>query len=277
KWEVRSLREPRGKRGEPFFQEALLEDFDFSNQHTDSFSVAMVELTASEEPVVRSLRHWEKDAAPCLKDLQAQRISYFYSNKHQETTRAKAGQNPDILSVIRLLTKALQYRLSLKKTDLTQLQKVIDKFDPAQPFDSIALMKIQKTGIKLIRQAIDIEYAVQTLEDLGLRDKLKLIGDPHDSSSLAFWMNKEPLRTFNLGEVNDVWGTDSTSDEFGKSAQELGLSELPLAHATSDYAAYESISRAKAGEPNAFISRDGYPGEMAMYGDGFYLRIGTVG
>src|SRR5690606_16307296 len=124
KWEVRSLREPRGKRGEPFFKEALLEDFDFSNQHTDSYSVAMVELTPSEEPVVRSLRHWEKDVAHFLQDLQAQRISYYYSAKHQETTRAKAGQNPDILSVIRLLTKAFQYRLSLKKTDLPRLQNV---------------------------------------------------------------------------------------------------------------------------------------------------------
>ena len=100
-----------GQRGGPGFKEALLDDTDFNDQNTDSNSVAMVEVTKSTEPVVRDLRHWDNGKSIFLEDAIHNRISFMRSNRHFTTARATAGENPEILLVIRLLVKAFQYEL----------------------------------------------------------------------------------------------------------------------------------------------------------------------
>jgi hypothetical protein len=54
RWEVRSLRKSRGDK------DALLDDFNFAHQHTDSHSTGMIELTdpAPGESRIRDLRDW---------------------------------------------------------------------------------------------------------------------------------------------------------------------------------------------------------------------------
>src|SRR5262249_46768242 len=56
-WEVRSIKEARGDKG------GLLGDFGFMNQHTDSNSTGMVELTdpAKGEAVVRDIRDFDNN------------------------------------------------------------------------------------------------------------------------------------------------------------------------------------------------------------------------
>lgn len=80
---------------------------------------------------------------------------------------------------------------------------------------------------------------------------------------MAWWLNKEPLRTSTLGT------------RIGKTASELGIKIV--AHETNNFLAYESITRAHTGRPNVLISRSGMPGEVAVHESGFYNRIGVVG
>ncbi len=261
-WEVRSIKEARGDKG------GLLGDFGFMNQHTDSNSTGMVELTDPKpgESVIRDIRDWDNNKDPTfLKDVEEGRLTFYHSLKHSETPRFKSGQNPPIFSVIRALTKAFQYDLKINGEDLAILQREINQFDPRRDLaNPDAARWIEKNGKKLFQHAVDLEYAWDTLEKLGLRKKLIAIkNDPGTQDSLAWWMNKEPLRIKPVGEG------------LGKTAESLGIKTV--AHATKDFLAYESITRSHTGAPNVFVSRQNATGETADYGEGFYTATGRKG
>jgi hypothetical protein len=260
-WEVRLLTQDMGDK------QAILNNPDFMNQHTDSNSTGMIEITKPHagENVVRDVRDWNSKEPYFLKDVHDGMLHYYFSPLHETTKFAKEGRNPPILSAIRFLTKAFQYELKIRPEDLANIKKIIQEFDPNQAAKNEYVSKwIEKNGKKLIQNAVNIEYAKNTLDQLGLQKKLQSIkGDINTTDSLAWWMNKEPLRTQQIGQ-----GT-------GKTAKELGLDLV--AHETNNFLAYESITRAHTGDPNVLISRNGAQGEAAAYGDGFYTRIGRLG
>jgi hypothetical protein len=266
-WEVRLLRKSMGDK------EALLDNSDYLNQHTDSNSTGMIELTkpARGEPVIRDLRDWQSKTPHFLKDLQEGTLHYYYSPQHHTTARFKKGENPEIFSAIRYLTKAFQYELKIPPDDLKKIQEVIARFDPASELKTAyARSWIEKNGKKLMQHAVNLEYASNTLSELGLGKKLVAIkNNPGSQESLAWWLSKEPLRTKPVGE-----GSGKTAAEI---AQELGVQELVVAHDTDNFLAYESITRAHTGDPNVLISRPGAAGEAAALGDGFYTQIGKKG
>lgn len=263
KWEMRTLRHRMGKPGQLGFKEALLNDTDFSNQNTDSNSVGMVEVTLSKEPVVRDLRSWNRGSSVFLKDTASNQISYFRNGAHFTTARAKAGENPEILSVLRMLVKAFQYKLSFSDAEFNQIKEIASRFVPRAVDNAAAVRRIQETATKLVIHAVDIEYAMNMLDSMGLRQKLIAMGDAKEIGSFAWWLTKEPLRSTVVGAGA------------GRTAKALGI-EL-VAHETSDFLAYESITRAHSGEPNVLISRKGFAGEVAAFADGFYTRLGRVG
>ncbi len=254
-WEVRLLRESRGDK------DALLANEDFLGQHTDSNSTGMIEVTVppAGETIVRDLRDWHSARPIFLTDLEAGKLHYYFSPTHEKTRRAREGLNPPILSVIRYLTKAFQYQLEVRPADFEKIRAIVKRFDghPANPY---VVSWIEKNGKKLLQHAVDVEYAVKTLDELGLREKLA--GNPLVVDSLAWWMRKEPLRSKPLGAS-------------GKSARELGIDVV--AHETRDYLAYEAITRSTKNIPNVLISRAGIEGETAAWGDGFYTRRGREG
>jgi hypothetical protein len=261
-WEVRLLTQDMGDKL------AILNNPDFLNQHTDSNSTGLIEITkpSAGEPIVRDARDWKSQDPYFLKDVHDGKLHFYFSPLHEATRFYKEGRNPPILSVIRYLTKAFQYELEIRPEDLARLKKIIEEFDPkgAQLNNEYVKKWIEKNGKKLIQNAVNIEYAWDTLERLGLRQKL--ISIHHDvghEDSLAWWMSKEPLRTRPLGE-----GAGST-------ARELGLDVV--AHETNHFLAYESITRAHTGDPNVLISRDGVSGEAAVHGNGFYTKVGRQG
>ncbi len=261
-WEVRSLREASYNKG------AILDDFGFMNQHTDSNSTGMIELTnpPQHESVVRDIRDWKNDNdSQFLKDVHEGKLTYYFSPTHAQTARAKEGKNPPIFSVVRALTKAFQYDLKLRPEDLAIMKKEIDQFNPSRDLMSEDTQRwIEKNGKKLYQHAVDIEYASNVLEKIGLKRKLIAIkNNPNDQDSLSWWMNKEPLKSKLVGVGS------------GRTAQELGIDIV--AHETNNFQAYESITRAYTGEPNVLISRKGVIGESAGEGEGFYTRVGTQG
>lgn len=261
-WEVRSLTEARDDKG------GLLGDFGFMNQHTDSNSTGMVELTdpPSSESLIRDIRSWnESKPSHFLKDLSEGRLTFYFSPRHFETPLAQLGQNPPLFSVIRALTKAFQYDLKVSDEDFAIFQNIIQKFDPKKELTHPYTARwIEKNGKKLFLHAVNLEYAWSTLEKLGLRQKLISIqNNPETSDSLAWWMSKEPLRVKPVGEG------------LGRTAESLGISRV--AHETYDFHAYEGMTRSHTGEPNVFISRQNVAGETASHGDGFYTAIGKKG
>ncbi len=255
-WEVRLLREGLGEK------EAILGNPDFSNQHTDSHSVGMIELTDASEPLIRDLREWSEARPTFLQDVLQGRLHYYFSNTHGFTARARKGLNPPIISVVRYYIKAFQFELSLDPKDEAIVKSIIEKFDPRK-MTEYEQSWMEKNAPKLFQNAVNIEYAWDTLERIGLRRKLLAIGQLKHENSVAWWMNKEPLRSKNVG------------DGLGRTAKSLGIETV--AHETKSFEAYESITRAHTGDPNVLISRDGASGEAAMFGDGFYTAKGKSG
>ena len=263
KWEVRTLKSRMGTPGQPGFKEALLNDNDFNNQNTDSNSIGMVELSLSHDPVIRDLRHWNDTESVFLDDTLENRISFFRSAKHFTTSRAKNGENPEILSVLRLLVKAFQYELNFSNQDFLQMKEVANEFNPKKTSNSAALRRIADTAKKLVIHAVNIEYAINKLDELGLRQKLIAMGNKDEQGSFAWWINREPLRSKSVGQGR------------GKTAKDLNIQVV--AHETTSFLAYESITRSHSGEPNVLISRQNAVGEAAAFGDGFYTRLGKIG
>lgn len=261
-WEVRSLKDSAGDKG------GLLEDFGFMNQHTDSNSTGMVELTDPPpgESVVRDLRDWNnRGNSQFLEDIFSGTLTFYYSPRHHETPRAQVGKNPTIFSVIRALIKAFQYDLKLKPSDIEIFKKEVLNFNPKIDLNHpYAAEWVEKNGKKLFQNAVNIEYAWDIIESIGLRKKLISIKKEENKiDSLSWWMNKEPLRSKPVG------------DGEGRTAEDLGLTQV--AHETSDFMAYESITRSHIGAPNVFISRQDFKGETAYKGDGFYASAGKKG
>ncbi len=257
-WEVRLLRESRGDK------RALLDDFDFLNQHTDSNSTGMLDLTAETGDVVyQDLFSWDKKSSQFLDDISAGRITYYFSKKHKETSRFKEDKNPPLLSVIRYVAKLTQYEVVGSVEDLKVIKKIIKEFSKNISYNDYVRVKAIEFGRKALLNAPDVEYAWNLLEETGLRDLLKSIDGKEEVDSLSWWLNREPLRSFEVGA-----GTGATAKDIGVEI---------VAHETRSFAAYENITRSSKGRANVFISRSGKSGEAAIYGDGFYTKIGTTG
>lgn len=259
-WEVRLLRKTVGDK------EALLDNPDFLNQHTDSNSTGLVEITSRPgEAQVRDLRDWNSNQPRFLTDVLERSIHFYFSPSHESTSRAKKGLNPPILSAIRFLSKAFQFGLAIRTEDEQVIRRIIDDFDPKSiKKDSYVERWLEKNAPKLFRQSNDVERAWNETNRLGLRSKLKAISNnPEVQSSLAWTMSKEPLRTLALGSGN------------GKTAGELGLEVV--AHETTSYQIFEAITSSTSGKPNVFISRPHVAGEMAAHGAGFYVARGKKG
>src|SRR5262249_16005789 len=95
-WEGRSLTHKRGKPGGKDFKEGVIDEPDFNDQKKDSNSIGMVEITESDEPLIRDLKHWKGKTSAFLEDSLRNEVRFFRSDKHFTTSRAKMGENPEI-------------------------------------------------------------------------------------------------------------------------------------------------------------------------------------
>ena len=190
-WEVRLLRDSKGDK------EALLDNKDFLNQHTDSMSTGLINLGDCEGiDCIKDLRDWDNPRNNFIQDTLDGKITYYYSKDHKLTNRFKEGKNPEIFSVVRYFTKAVQYELDMRDEDLVNLRKIIKEFDPNQSLgDSYASSWLEKNGKKLIKNAIDMEYAWNLIDDEGLRTKLIDIKG-NQGTELSLIHISEPTRPY---------------------------------------------------------------------------------
>jgi hypothetical protein len=263
-WEVRLLKTSRGTGRSK--KDALIDNFDFRGQNSDSYSTGMIELTEPShgESVVRDLFDWKNVTDPrFLTDIAAGKITFYESADHALTTRAKEGLNPEVLSVIRYFTKAFQYGAELDPVDVGKVERIVQAFDPHNPALAEAKRYLLSNAGKVYAHAEDLERAYRTLGAVGLLAKLQALTDGNPAGVL---LRRRPLVSRPVGEGN------------GRRAHEIfGDGPIVVTHETRDFTAFESITRSRRGAPNVFESRRGYPGEFADHGDGFYLRHGEKG
>ena len=279
-WEIRLLRDQIEKKS------ALLNDPDFLNQHTDTNSTGMIAINDQgddDDFVFRDLFSWDEEESAFLKDVSSARITFLYSKTHNETTRYKEGKNPPIFAAVRYLAKLAQYELKGIKEDLDLIKKIIKETDwSSVQNNSYVKYKLEEFGKKVLLNAPNLEYAWNLLEDTGLRKKLiEMDGNRiRDEGTLSWWMNKEPLRSKPIGlgrgrRAEEIFLNQMDESADNKNADKNG--EIILSHETSDFKAYENITRSSRGEANVFISRRESVGESALLGDGFYTKLGFEG
>lgn len=259
---VRLLRKDFGNR------KSLFGD-DFLKQNTNSHSVGLIEITGNDPLPIRSLRNWEEENNPFIRDVHERTLHYYYdSSQHKETSRFREGSNPEIFSVILYLIKAFQFRLKIKEEDERKLKKVIYDFstqrDLANPHNQ---SWIEIIGKRIYQNAVDVEYAYQTMERLNFfQEVLKKIRDDHRmrrepllwsmSQDPFWWMNQEPLmsRSRSLGNPSKR-----------KTAEELNIETVYRAFLSLE--TYELITLSPWLEPNVFVQEEYKGGEM-----GFVVR-----
>lgn len=267
-WEVRILDKDRGSK------ESLLSK-DFQNQHTDSHSTGLIQmLDCHGSDCIKDVRDFSKgNDNQFLRDVLEAKLHFYYSPNHKKTSRYKNGLNPEIISVIRFFTKVVQYELEIREEDSNVLKKIINSFNPAKSifFKDYVLNWLEKNSKKLIVNAYDIEKAQKLIEDYGLKSKLLKIGNQRNQNSMSWWLNKEALKSYPIGQGKKK----KASAYFRKFMNEDG--HIILAHETNSFEAYESITKSHSLAPNVLTSREGINGENAYHGQGHYTRIGRNG
>lgn len=274
-WEVRLLREDLGDK------EAPLTNENFRQQHTDSHSTGMVELTEPPpgETVVRDVRDWSAGPGQFLDDVVDRRLRFYFSPTHESTKRASEGLNPAIFAVVRYFTKAFQYGLETRPEDEPWLRAIIERFDRSRDLSTpYAIRWLEHHGKKLFLHATNVEWAWNELERIGLRRALVAGDGPHPAGTLAWLLTKEPLRSHPIGHFagpDDPRRLMAGDHPIGHTARQLGIDYV--AHDTQDYLLYETILASWDGHPNATISRRNVEGESAAAGPALYGRLGSVG
>lgn len=175
--------------------------------------------------------------------------------------RLDPHQDLTVFHLIQDLNRLFQTDFTMTPKEFERIKIQVDRLSFSDDLKSPEAERwVEENGKKLIQQALDMEKVWDILEELGLRQKLlALYGNTQSIGSMAWWMNKEPLRSRPLGRE-------------GVTAKELGL--VLVSHETGDLAAYKSILRPPSGKPNALVSRRRFPGEMAKIFDGFYTCAG---
>ena len=264
-WEVRLLNEQRADK-DPIMGS------DFQNQHTDSHSTGLIEMLDCESfDCIKDVRDFKKEQSQFLLDVYEAKLHYYFNDKHEKTSRFLKGMNPEILSVIRFFTKAVQYELEIRPEDLVILENIIQNFNPreSRTWDSYVGRWLEKNAKKLIVNAIDMEFAQKLITDIGLKSKLIQLGDVKVENSMAWWLNKQALVSKPVGKGRGR----KAKDIFPLNKQ----GQILVAHETNSFSAFESITKAHDGSPNVLISRKDVIGEAAAYGDGHYVRLGNIG
>lgn len=314
-WDVRSLRETFGNKS------PLLGNKDYLDQHNDSQSMGLVRLM---DPAEVDALNEKAISSECIVDLKtigtnpdgdikknnflqdvyAKKITYYFSNQHEQTSRYKSGENPALLSVIRYLNKAFQYHLNIPEDSLKTIDKVISARSTGDTdvlgHDYVSGW-IRKNATKLLENSQDVERSIDTLDSIamsaeeqrqlqkelqsadkihrtpkGLRKKLLDLASKIEATQLAWYLGKEPLRSFELGQgsgelASDYWNRKNLPVE-----KKHGY--LLLGHDTKDVDAFNSITYNIDNRPNIFISRDNAEAnERARYGDGLYTLPGENG
>lgn len=261
-WEIRLLRRDYKKN------EGLINSREILDQHSDGHSLGIIPLKEKRKTSIE-LSPFDMNGRNHFLELvyNHQLEFHYHPETHFQTMRFKQGTNPEIISVIRALIKANQFDLYIDQPTLTLFKRIIH----TTPFEDLYKNNyvrnfFELSAPKLFQNAQDIEKSWNLLEELGLRKKLIAMSSLQQIDSLAHWMNREPLRSYELSQI----GTKA-SERFKSTAP------IMLAHETSSFDNYDNILKSNSEFPSLFISRTKSIGEEAKHGEGLYTKLGTIG
>lgn len=260
-WEVKPLYEERdGKL--PVFNS------DFLDQNTDSHSVGAVEITnpPPHQSRIRDLKNWDSTHSQFAEEMIHHEIHFLKSPIHFQTKKASQGENPEIIGVVRFLTKAFQGDIPISRENEELIRPIIEGFraEDVANWPKSTRISFENNVKKMFLNALDFEKAVNTLDEIHFREKLKRIGNLSDGDSVAYLANKEPLRSYPVGLGE------------GETAEQLGISDIT--HNTRSEKVLEQILEGYPDKPNFAISRASTSLEVVNkdLGDGTYFFKGKT-
>lgn len=186
-WEVRPLRERIGPKPH------LIDTHDqveagFLSQNTDTLSTGLIEI--SEPPhgkhrisdlrfydgAQKALTELDPEKSPnFLGDLFRKRITLIVSPHHMETEMARKGKNPEIFGVLRTLTKVAQTGFDLDSRTLTDIQAILNRFDPSRDLgNSIARTKVIQQARKMMASTPYPHQLIELLNEIQDRNGVSL-------------------------------------------------------------------------------------------------------
>lgn len=180
-WEVRPLRERIGPKPHLVDRRGKVEP-GFLLQNTDTLSTGLIEITdpSPGSDRVYDLRYFEKeiklsqlnpDQFPnFLGDLFRKKVTFIHSPKHMETEMARRGKNPEILGILRALTKAAQTGFDLDSNSLDKIREILSFFDPYRDLsEPIGRLKVIQQTRKMIASSTSPSKIFKILDEI--RDK----------------------------------------------------------------------------------------------------------
>jgi hypothetical protein len=268
-WDVRPYKTAKSKIGAADYREALLENHEYLNQNLDSVATGLVDIT--EDPdnlIVLDLQDMKSKENKFLRDLAAEKIIFYRSRLHEETPLYEAGINPEIISVIKTLTRTFQFELYLEDSTLIQIKNIIFEFDPNAKLNPQAQAQIIHLGKNLIRHAANAEKAWDALEKLGLRKKLSKFDSAFTPDALSWWLYKEPLRRVQLAKEPSQ---ENGNYKLGKSAKELSLNYV--VYDAQTFENFELINKSLVDDPKLFLGKDSKDKTKSLNSMGFYTKV----
>ena len=264
-WDLRTLNYDIGNLGDISYREALLQNWSFAHQHSDSHSLGLIELRPlsdyNKSPLVRDARNWDSNKSQFLQDVLDSNLSIYYSNSHAKTERYKNGTNPAYFPAIRALIKASQYNAKINSNGMRALSQMFQSLPRANGKISDFEKKFLARFIpKLFHNSIDLNYTHFLIDALRIRQRLIEIADAIDNQDIKWWLQRSPLPNYSQKKY-------SAKHSLAKQiAQQLGVHKIVLMHSFKTFGDYESIIRSPYLQMNAFRE------EQIVLGNGIVLK-----
>lgn len=204
-WEVRPLRERIGPKPYLIDRKGTVEP-GFLLQNTDTLSTGLIEITdpLPQSDRVNDLRYFDQkiklsqldpDQSPnFLGDLFRKKVTFIHSPRHMETEMARRGRNPEILGILRTLTKVAQTGFELDSNSLDKFREILNFFDSYRDLnDPVGRMKVIQQTRKMIASSASPLKMIKILDEIRVNDdmslrKLLIRLDPFDEPWSMKWV-----------------------------------------------------------------------------------------
>ena len=121
-----------------------------------------------------------------LSSILNKEIHFYFAQNHNQTDRYLEGKNPEIIAVIRFLTKAHHFGLNIKEEDWQLIKQLSLDFEATQTYDKYVYNWLKFNVHKMLFLAKDKGALMAHLESLGLRAKLSHLHEHFDSEVNQF-------------------------------------------------------------------------------------------
>lgn len=204
-WDLLTLREHNGR--------GIIDSRDMSLQHSDTMSLGLIKLEST--PQAQATLRWALDfentdlnVNPFLDSVMHERIDFIFRDTHQLNSQFRAGKNPAVLSVLRLINKAARYSLAIRPADLEKMQSIVTDFLATnQDLHDYVPGRINRIVRTMLLGARDFKYTRQLLRQFKVLKIMKQAGVPAEEIQEVILLSRQMTRSetgFFLGDYERV-------------------------------------------------------------------------